>query len=379
MSKKPHPDFPLFVHRTGRWCKKVRGKFWYFGKVANDPDGKRALAEWLRVKDDLLAGRPPRPKVKGITLREVCNRFLAEKERAVNRDELRRKNWKAYYRCCYRLGMLLGWDTPVMSLQPEDFARVRDALGKGRKPSGLTTDIRAIKSVFRFAYESGLIATPVRFGQSLKSPPLRLVRLAKAANGRMFDAEEVRKLLAIANPTLRAAVLLGLNAAMGASDIAHLPAEAVDLDKGWITYPRPKTGVPRRAWLWPETRDAIRQAIAARPRPLSGRPGERLFLGPRGGPLINNDGTGYLRKLFCRASDATGTARVYRGFYGLRHTFRTVADSTLDRPAIDLVMGHAPADIGTRHYLERISDERVQRVCEHVRRWLFGGYLQDEG
>lgn len=370
--KKPRPDFPLFVHRTGRWCKKVRGKHWYFGKVADDPDGKRALAEWLRVRDDLLAGRPPRPKVEGITLREVCNRFLAEKERAVTRGELRRQNWKTYYRCCYRLGMLLGWDTPVVSLQPEDFAKVRDALARGRKPSGWATDIRAIRTVFRFAYESGLIPAPVRFGPSLKAPPLRLVRLAKAANGgRMFEAEEVRKLLAIANPTLRAAILLGLNGALGPADIARLPAEAVDLDKGWLTYPRPKTGIPRRAWLWPETRDAIRQAIAGRPRPLSGRPGERLLLGPRGGALLNADGTGHLRKLFSRALTATGTARAYRGLYGLRHTFRTVADETLDKPAIDMVMGHAPADIGSRHYLERIADERIQRVCEHVRRWLF--------
>ena len=48
--KKPRPDFPLFPHKTGRWAKKVRGRFAYFGKVANDPMGERAIHLWLEQR-----------------------------------------------------------------------------------------------------------------------------------------------------------------------------------------------------------------------------------------------------------------------------------------------------------------------------------------
>jgi hypothetical protein len=61
-AKKPRDDSPLFPHDTGRWAKKVRGKLHYSGKVEGDPKGEAALQKWLERRDDLLAGRTPRPK-----------------------------------------------------------------------------------------------------------------------------------------------------------------------------------------------------------------------------------------------------------------------------------------------------------------------------
>ena len=48
----------MFPHATGRWAKKIRGKLHYFGKWEY-PDG--ALTKYLAEKDDLHAGRKPRP------------------------------------------------------------------------------------------------------------------------------------------------------------------------------------------------------------------------------------------------------------------------------------------------------------------------------
>ena len=97
---KPYVGFPLFAHATGRWCKKIRGKLVYFGPWA-DPDA--ALQRWLDQRDDLLAGRTPRAKTAGLTLRDLANRFLRTKEISRNDGELSPRTFESYYRTCERL------------------------------------------------------------------------------------------------------------------------------------------------------------------------------------------------------------------------------------------------------------------------------------
>ena len=87
---KPHPDFPLFPHATGRWAKKVRGKLRYFGPW-DDPQG--ALERWLDVKDALLAGRVPRRKSDGVKICGVCNRFLTGKRHLLDAGEITRRTF----------------------------------------------------------------------------------------------------------------------------------------------------------------------------------------------------------------------------------------------------------------------------------------------
>jgi hypothetical protein len=94
---KPRRDFPLFPHATGRWAKKVRGRFHYFGKIANDPKGTAALELWLQQRDDLLAGRTPRVAGDGLIIRELVNRFLTVKQHQVQTREITQRYFDALF------------------------------------------------------------------------------------------------------------------------------------------------------------------------------------------------------------------------------------------------------------------------------------------
>jgi hypothetical protein len=78
---KPYPEFPLFAHAAGVWAKKIRGKLCYFGPWS-DPDG--ALKRYEEQKEALHAGRKPREDTEGLTVKELCTRFLNAKQAAVH-------------------------------------------------------------------------------------------------------------------------------------------------------------------------------------------------------------------------------------------------------------------------------------------------------
>src|SRR5262245_12051613 len=82
---KPYAEFPLFAHAAGVWAKKIRGKLHYFGRWA-DPDA--ALAKYLEQKDNLHAGRTPRPDPQALTIKDVANAFLNAKQALVDAGEL---------------------------------------------------------------------------------------------------------------------------------------------------------------------------------------------------------------------------------------------------------------------------------------------------
>ena len=182
----------------------------------------------------------------------------------------------------------------------------------------------------------------------------------------MMEAEQLRRVMDAADVQLRAMVLLGLNCAFGNGDCAGLPFSAIDLDAGWVNFPRPKTGIPRRCPLWPETVAALRSAIAERPEPQEEAASGLVFVTTKGRAWLGNTVSVAARNLM----KAAGVHRDGIGFYTLRHVFRTVADGTKDQPAIRLIMGHADGSIDAA-YRESIDDARLVGVAEHVRRWLF--------
>ena len=101
--------------------------------------------------------------------------------------------------------------------------------------------------LFRYGIENGY--TPgLLYKSALKTPKRAAIRREAAEAGpRMFEAVEIRKLGDAASPQLRAMILLGVNCGFGNMDCARLTLDKIDLDKGWHSYGRSKTGIERRA------------------------------------------------------------------------------------------------------------------------------------
>ena len=372
---KPRPDFPLFPHRTNRWCKKIRGQSHYFGKVDTDPSGEAALERWLDQKDDLLAGRKPRGKVDALTVGDLCNRWLEAKQARVRTGELSQRTWDEYRALCQVILAVVERNRAASDLGPEDFAKLRAAMAERWGPARLGTGVIVTRSIWRWAFEAGLIAMPQRFGD-FSRPNAKTIRVARAAKGpQMFTPEEIRKLLEHAGVNLKAMILLGVNAGLGNTDVALLPITAVDLTGGWLHYARAKTAISRRSPLWPETLAAIKAVLAHRPKPQA-KNEELLFLNSTGGNYVSGRRGTAVWKAFSTAAEAAGVTG--RSFYDLRRSFQTVADGAKDPVAASAIMGHAPksGDMASV-YRQMVPDERLQAVVDVVHGWLFATQADD--
>jgi integrase len=379
----------LTAHPNGQWCKKILGKVHFFGVWA-DPDA--ALTRYHGLAADLHAGRqasPSRVAGGGLTVKEVCNAFLNWQKEKAEAGEIGLLWFEDCRRMVSAFAQAVGKSRPVSDLCPDDFQRYRIRLAKTLGVHALTRQITAIRSVFKYAQEFDLIDRPIRSGMGLVRPSAAQKRKAKSkreleTGRRLFTREELLEILEASNPTLRTAVLLGLNGGFGNADCATLPISAIDFNAGVVKYDRPKTGVRRVVPLWQETLSALNMALhERRPIPANEEAAKLVLLTSTGRSLLRQtvtpgrngepDKISKLDLVCCEFTALLRRLSIDRpriGFYTLRHTFRTWADEVRDQHAIHLIMGHTiPGMSGI--YVEEISLDRLRAVVNHVRSKIF--------
>jgi integrase len=300
----------------------------------------------------------------------LVNRFLNWKRDLVKAGELAARTLESYKAACDEVVAAFGKRRSLADIDSEDFAALRTRLaGKWGKHRVINT-IQYVRSLFKYAYEKELIDRPMRFGPEFKRPSKKVMRLERMKAGpRFFTPQEIHQLLGAAGPHLKAMLLLAVNAGFGNADCGTLPLSALDLEGGWVRYPRPKTGVERRCPLWPETVAALRVSLARRTEPKDPADADLVFITKYGGRWFKGDTNNPLSAEVRKLLDGLGI-NGRRNFYALRHTFLTVADAAKDPPARDCIMGHARDDMASV-YREWIDDGRLRAVTDHVRAWLY--------
>ena len=389
-------QIPLLVHasgKCGRWARKINGRLHYFGQVQpQKPDfgANAALALYHQQRPDLEAGRSPLNNCQNLTVADLCNLFLCAKDHALQRGDIVQRTRIDYQRTAKRVAQFFGRSRPVSELTIQDFNQLHHSLAQGRGAHALANEIRRTRTLFKYAFDAGLVQTPVRLGPDFRPPAKRVMRQIRyEAPLQMFQPEEIHAILNLANPQLHAMILLGANCGFGNADVGLLPLNALDLQTAWVHFPRPKTAVQRRCPLWPETVLALQTWLQQRKPPKNRLLKNRAFLTKSGQSWHKETFASPLSAEFakllksvdlaekqnaqkCRRKPRPPVYRKGRGFYALRHGFQTIGDEAKDPVALQFLMGHAEASNDMAAvYRESVADPRLLAITRHVHAWLF--------
>lgn len=359
---KPYPDFPLYAHASGRWAKKIKGKTHFFGKWDN---WQAAFDLFQEQVHDLQMGRKPRPtKTDAVTVEYLVNKFLAHREGLVASGEIKPRTWKDYHAVGVTLVEQLGRRADVEQLTPADFAKLRAHFAAGKTAVSLKSYISRAVAFFNFAYKHRLVPHRLDTGDAFRPPAKSVIRREKQSKkNKSFTIEELQAIYGAANTQMRCFMLLGLNGGLGNGDIGQL--ENQHIVDGYIDFPRPKTAIERRFPLWPETIEAI-ENIRQTKRPDL----QLVFLTKYGLSWFKSDsGDDPISKEFRKLCLENDCHKHGRGFYALRHQFRSIAQGCKDREAVDYIMGHADGSVAEGYKEWGIEDDRLQAVVDHVRQW----------
>lgn len=378
--KKPWKDFPLFPHRGGTWAKKIDGKHKHFGPWS-DPKG--AYERYDQFMGAARLGIGKAKSVGSMTVEDIIDGYMTHQHGRVNTKQLSLRSLRDCDAATFRFGSGIGLDRVVSTLGPAEFTAYANSLS-ALGASAFNRNVAIIRGMFKWAFNSNLIDALPRYGLDFATRDKSAKRREQSEHTRkhglrLFTADEIRKMLAAAQPSMKAMILLAINTGLGNSDLGRLTDNELK-SGGVLDYARPKTGIARRAILWPETVKAIAAWKKVRPRPKNPDNARVVFITKYGVPFVREQADtvdGVVQSVTVVDSIALNFGKLLktlgiknRSFYDLRATFRTWATETKSEQAILRIMGHAGKGVNESYILD-IPDHDLRSVTNHVRAKLF--------
>jgi len=359
--------FPLTLHPTGQYCKKIRGKLYYFGT-----DKPQALQRYLEQAAYLHTGKLPKSEDanNNISLKMFCNLYLEHQTYRVQAGEIKLRQVYDQTITLRDFVKYIGPNKKVADIATIDLQKYKSRLIKQKKSAArINNHISAFKAMYHWADENELIT---------KTPNLRAIKKLPrpACLKPIFTPDEIQKLLNYANLKMKAMIWLGLNCGFGCTDCAELLWEHLDLKAKRVNFARTKTGVERYLPLWKETLDALKQMPHINKRVFNTKHNHKVV---RVVEKIDDNGSVKIVKcdnvsrefveLLRRAGIKKGKGV---GFYTLRRTAATLAAKSGDPFAVQRLLGHADLKMATT-YVQDVS-EQTDRVINNSRKLI----IQDD-
>jgi integrase len=366
LKRKTRSDkFPLTLHPTGQYCKKVKGKMYYFGS-----DKKQALEKYLDQATYLHGCQnnlqQQKPISDNMTLKQLCDMYLKYQYSKLQANDLTASHHNEQIGSINKLMAFLGQDININNISTLDLQNYKRRIQKSQvSVCRLNLHISIMKALFHWARKNDVLAN---------IPNIDAVSRGKIVHQEKFtfDPEQINKLLSVADVKMRAMIWLGLNCGFGCTDCAEIKWIDLDLVNARVKLPRRKTGISRDLPLWPETVKSLEKIP---------RTDKLIFYTTRGNPyiqtLFKSDGNGN-RKYTTLNTITTNFSRLIKksgldvpkgtGFYTLRRTAATIAARSGDPFAVQRLLGHADLQMATR-YVQNVS-EQTDRVIQNSRMYV---------
>ena len=343
----------IFKHSSGQWAKTYKRKRYYLG-CGSLRDAQKKLDEII-ARDTLGISQDAS---EGMTVSQLCTIYLKTKAKQVKAGRFAESTLTGYKKdldwLCKHLGR-----RRVDNLKGYDFTLLMDELS-GYKATAINTKITRVKAMLNWAVQQDIIEQKPSLGdfKLIKTAIKRIER--SGAGSRVFTQPEASCLIEGANGIWKAIMLLGLNCAMEGAEIGRLRHD--DIEGEWLSKPRGKTGIQRTCWLWPETREAIKEHRSDDPK--------LLFLNRYGNPFSVEVNPQCISRPFKILKDRIGLDRPV-GFHAWRRTFATVASTLpVSERTIREITAHANNDMLHDHYIEGVNKPEIKKCCQGVRFWL---------
>jgi integrase len=355
--------FPLTLHPTGQYCKKIKGKIRYFGT-----DKKRALKSYLAQTTFLhgtqsLTKKAPNDKM---TLRKLVTLYLQYQHARVLAENITPRHYNEQTDSLNKLMAFIGRSCCIETISTLDLQNYNSKLQSHYASADrVNLNIGIMKATFHWGRRNDVLE---------HVPNIDAISKDKVVHKEMytFSSEQINKLLSAAATKMKAMIWLGLNCGFGCTDCDKLQWSDLDFKHSRVKLARNKVGVRRNLPLWPETIQALKELP---------RSGPLVFYTPRGYPwirtMIQTDDKGEpeyssvnrVTPTFSRLMKKAGIhAPKGTGFYALRRTAATMAARSGDPFAVQRLLGHADLTMATR-YVQDVS-ARTDRVIENSRNFL---------